>query len=98
MTAPVANPTPTSADAARDRRHADERRIALGAIITLAGACSLVLVNASHVGSAWMHWAASPVALTAALTVVVAGELGWEQTVATARAAGLVAPPSDRQP
>ena len=86
MTAFVETPTQTPADAAPDSPHAGRRRIALGAMIALAGACSLVLLNALHFGPAWVHWAASPVALAAALPVLVAGELGWAQTVAAMRA------------
>jgi hypothetical protein len=91
MTAFVETPTPTPADAAPDSSHTRRRRIALGAMIALAGACSLVLVNAIHFGPAWGHWAASMVAPAVALALLVVGELGWKQTVATAQAAGLVA-------
>lgn len=92
MTASVKTPTQTPADAAPDSPHAGRRRVASGAMVALAGACSLVLLNAIPVGPARVHWAASLVALAAALALLVAGKLGWEQTVANAQAAGLVAP------
>jgi hypothetical protein len=60
-------------------------------MFAVAGACSLVLLNAIHVGPGWVHSVASLVALATALAVLVAGELGWERTVATAQAAGLIA-------
>jgi hypothetical protein len=60
-------------------------------MFAVAGACSLVLLNAIHVGPGWVHSVASVVALATALAVLVAGQLGWERTVATAQAAGLIA-------
>jgi len=98
MTVFLETPAQTPTDAGPDGPHAGRRRIALGAIIALAGGCSLVLLNAIDLGPAWVHGAASLVALTAALAVLVVGELGWQQTVATAQAAGLVARYADGSP
>ena len=98
MTVFVETPAQTPTDAGPDGPLAGRRRIALGAIIALAGGCSLVLLNAIVLGPACVHGAASLVALTAALAVLVVGELGWQQTVATAQAAGLVARYADGSP
>ena len=62
--------------------HAGRRRIALGAIIALAGGCSLVLLNVIHLGQAWVHGAASLAVLTAALAVlVVANSVGSRRSL-----------------
>ncbi|MBV9091844.1 MAG: hypothetical protein JO044_18365 [Mycobacteriaceae bacterium] len=67
------------------------RRIALGAMIALACASSLVALNETHVGPAWIHWTVSVVALAAALGVLVVADLSWQRAVAAAEADGLVA-------
>jgi hypothetical protein len=69
---------------------AQMRRIALGAMISLTGASSLVLLNEVHVGPTWVHWMISVVALAAALGVLVIADLGWQRAVANAEADGLV--------
>jgi hypothetical protein len=51
----------------------------------------LLALNGLHFMPSWLHWAASPLALAAALTMLVVVELGWDRTLAAARAAGLVA-------
>jgi hypothetical protein len=73
-------------------RQIDRRRIALGAMLALAGASSLLLLlGERHVGPAWVHWIGSLVAVAAALGVVVIAELSWDRAITTATAAGLVA-------
>ncbi|HME50423.1 hypothetical protein [Mycobacterium sp.] len=67
------------------------RRIALAAMMALAGASSLVLLNEIHVGPAWVQWVVSLVALAAALGVLVIADLSWQRAVANAEADGLVA-------
>ena len=64
MTVVVETPAQTPTDAGPDGPLAGRRRIALGAIIALAGGCSLVLLNAIVLGPAWVHgprrWWRSP--------------------------------------
>jgi hypothetical protein len=71
--------------------HADRRRVALAAMLALAGASSLVLLSDLQVGPAWVHWVGSLVAVAAALGVVVIAELSWDRAIDTAKSAGLVA-------
>lgn len=77
--------TPAPNSGAPHRRDATRLTIAL----TLA-ACALLAVNALHIGPSWMQWAASLVAVIAALAVMVTGELGWERTLSAAQRAGLI--------
>lgn len=77
---------------------AQVRRIALGAMIALASAASLILLNDIHVGPAWVHWTISLVALAAALGVLVIADISWERAVAHAEADGLVAPAEAQRP
>jgi len=51
----------------------------------------VILLAVMHAGPSWASWAASSVAFVAALAVLLAGELRWERTVATAQTTGLVA-------
>lgn len=83
-----------SAHAKHDAQ-ADRRRIALAAMLALAGASSLVLLSDFQVGPAWVHWVGSFVAVAAALGVVVIAELSWDRAVDTAKSAGLVASTQD---
>jgi hypothetical protein len=69
------------------------RRIALGAMMALTCAASLVLLDEVHVGPAWVRWTISVVALAAALGVLIVGDLSWERAVAAAEADGLVVGP-----
>ena len=69
------------------------RRIALGAMVALACAASLVLLNEVHVGPSWLRWTISVVALAAALGVLIVGDISWERAVAAAEADGLVVGP-----
>ena len=68
--------------------------MALGAMITLAAASSLALLNDIHAGPPWLHWIGSLVAVAAALGTVVIAELTWQRAINTATAAGLVEHPS----
>lgn len=79
------------ASAASNGPGTGRRRTRRDGLTAFAGACSLVVLNTLHPGPGWAHWAALLTAVAAALAVLVAGALGWEQTVATAEAAGLVA-------
>lgn len=69
------------------------RCIALGAMMALACAASLMLLNELHVGPAWVYWTISVVALAAALGVLIVADVGWERAVAAAEADGLVVGP-----
>jgi amino acid transporter len=60
------------------------RRLAVVAILVLACASSLVLLTDVRVGSAWVHWTGSVVALLAGLGVVVIAELNWQRAISTA--------------
>jgi hypothetical protein len=75
--------------------HAEWFRIAAGAMVALAGASSLVLLDRVHVGPVWVHWVVSLVALAAALGVLVIADLGWQRAVAAAEDDGLVERPTD---
>ncbi|MBS1690943.1 MAG: hypothetical protein JST91_01740 [Actinobacteria bacterium] len=86
MTGPTTTPTP-SARAARAHRRGLATRIVVAAGF---GALLLALMWS---GPGWAQWAATAVAFVTALAVLAVGEVGWEQTVATARSAGLVARP-----
>ncbi|HYO03642.1 MAG TPA: hypothetical protein VET27_17940 [Mycobacterium sp.] len=71
-------------------------RVALAAMLALAGASSLLLLLSDlQVGPAWVHWIGSLVAVAAALGVVVIAELSWHRAINTAKSAGLVAPETD---
>ncbi len=70
-------------------------RVALAAMLALAGASSLMLLSDLQVGPAWVHWIGSLVAVAAALGVVVIAELSWHRAINTAKSAGLVAPETD---
>ena len=89
-----ANHARPSTRAAADA-NADRRRIALAAMLALAGASLLVLLSDLQVGPAWVHWVGSLVAVAAALGVVIVAELSWDRAIDTAKSAGLVAPELD---
>lgn len=78
--------------------HPARRRLAVIAILVLAGASSLVLLADVHVGPAWVHWVGSMIALAAGLGVVVIAELNWQRAISTAAAAGLVASSTGAEP
>ena len=63
----------------------------LSAKIALACGFWVILLAVMHAGPSWASWAASSVAFVTALAVLLAGELRWERTVATAQTSGLVA-------
>lgn len=67
------------------------------AAVRIALACGFwaVLLAIMQTGPQWVQWTASFVAFATAFTLIVIGEVGWERTVASARRAGLVAPPAD---
>jgi hypothetical protein len=88
--------TQAPADAAPGISHAERRRIGLGAIIVLAGASSLILLNDVHAGPA-LHWIASLVALAGAIGVLVIAHLRWQRALADAETDGLVARSRRRQ-
>jgi hypothetical protein len=70
-------------------------RAALAAMLALAGASSLVVLNDLQVGPNWVHWVGSLIAVAAALGVVVIAELSFDRAVGTAKSAGLVADEQD---
>jgi hypothetical protein len=90
MSAFVNDPSRVSTDAAPNS--VDRRRVAIAALIALAGAGSLLVLTHWDAGTAWTHWLGSLVALGTALVVVVIAELTWQRAVHTAAAAGLVEP------
>lgn len=94
MSAYANPPTRAGSGAAPDAK-TDRRRVALVAVLALAGASSLVLLGDLHSGPTWVHWVGSLVAIAAALGVVVIAELSWHRAVTTAMSAGLVAPETD---
>jgi hypothetical protein len=63
----------------------------------LAVGAALVLLADPQSGPGWLHWGASLMTMAAACAVLAAGQLSWEQTVASAHAAGLVTGPDDTQ-
>jgi hypothetical protein len=63
----------------------------------LAVGAALVLLADPQSGPGWLHWGASLMTMAAACAVLAVGQLSWEQTVASAHAAGLVAGPDDAQ-
>jgi hypothetical protein len=70
--------------------HTNRRLIALGAVMALAAASSLALIDGLHAGPPWVHWVGSLVAVAAAFGTVVIAELSWQRAINTATAAGLV--------
>ncbi|MDY6999821.1 MAG: hypothetical protein SW019_24790 [Actinomycetota bacterium] len=62
-----------------------------GSLLALAGSVAIMLVATPGAVSPAVYWAVSSVALITALAVLVAGECAWEDMVANARAAGVVA-------
>ena len=68
------------------------RRRRLGTAVAAAGALCLVLLATGHAGPPWLEGVTSAAAVVTATAVLLAAELGWERTVATAQSAGLVAP------
>jgi hypothetical protein len=85
--------TVTSPRAAADADPGLLRRWLGGRYAKIALACGfLVIVLAvMHAGPPWASWVGSTVAFVTALAVLLAGELSWERTVATAQTTGLVA-------
>jgi len=89
MTGSTDTPDPAAAGTA----HGDRRR-RLGTAIAVAGAVWLILLAVSQAGPPWLDGVASAAAVATAMVVLLAAELGWERTVATAQSAGLVEPPA----
>ncbi|MDT5360144.1 MAG: hypothetical protein QOC69_1906 [Mycobacterium sp.] len=96
MTAVVPSPTQPPADAS-DRPRPRRQRIALGVMVAVAAGSSLFLLADPQSGAGWVHWGASVMTLAAACAALAVGQLSWEHTVGTARAAGLVARPAGTQ-
>jgi hypothetical protein len=93
MTAVVPSPTQPPADASDSPRPRGQR-IAFGVMVALAAGSSLFLLADPQSGAGWVHWGASVMTLAAACAALAVGQLSWEHTVGTARAAGLVAGPA----
>ncbi|MCH9668428.1 MAG: hypothetical protein K0U78_20700 [Actinomycetia bacterium] len=74
-----------------DRMLRSSRRTALAVIFVVT--VGVLLLASPGVHSAWAYWTASAGALVGALALVVVGERIWDQMLASARAAGVVAPP-----
>ncbi|GEE02322.1 hypothetical protein nbrc107696_27680 [Gordonia spumicola] len=73
------------------RRDRWDGRLTIAAMIALAAAWSIVLLNRNDFGPTWCRWALGAVALIAALTVLVGGALGWRQAAGAAVIAGSIA-------
>lgn len=65
------------------------RRAALAAVFVLIAAVTVSALPGIH--SAWAYWAASSVAVTGALVLILAGEHAWDRLLANARDASVVA-------
>lgn len=67
----------------------DTRLLGCAAVLALPASLAVMLVTPSS-ASPLLSWTVSTVALLTALVIVAVGECAWEDTVARARAAGLV--------
>ncbi len=67
------------------------RLVGCAAVLALPASLAVMLLATPGTVSPAGYWFVSSVALITALVVLAAGECAWEDTVARARAAGLVA-------
>ncbi len=87
---------PTQTPPRRRGIHHGERTHGIPPVrIALAGGFWVLLLAVMLTGPQWAQWTATLAAFATAFVLIVLGEVGWERTVASARRAGLVAPPSD---
>lgn len=71
-------------------RTIDTRLLGCAAVLALPASLAVMLLATPDSASPLLSWTVSTVALLTALVVVAVGECAWEDTVARARAAGLV--------
>lgn len=69
----------------------ETRRTWLTSVFAVAASLGMMLMATPGSASPVAYWVVSSIALATVLTVFVAGENAWEQWVASARAAGVVA-------
>ena len=72
-------------------RSIDTRVLGCAAVLALPASLAVMLMATPGSVSPLLYWTVSTVALLIALAVLVVGECAWENTVAKAQAAGLVA-------
>ncbi|MEH3138590.1 MAG: hypothetical protein PGN37_00070 [Mycobacterium kyogaense] len=72
-------------------RTIDTRLLGYAAVLALPASVALMLMATPGAVSPVLSWTVSTFALVIALAVLVVGECAWEDTVAKAQAAGLVA-------
>ncbi|MCG7597317.1 hypothetical protein ACXYX3_20465 [Mycobacterium sp. C3-094] len=72
-------------------RSIDTRLLGCAAVLALPASLAVMLMATPGAVSPLLYWTVSGIALAIALAVLVAGECAWENTVAEAQAAGLVA-------
>ncbi|MBX7450838.1 hypothetical protein GR927_22880 [Mycolicibacterium sp. 3033] len=72
-------------------RSIDTRLLGGAAALALPASVAVMLMASPGTASPLLYWTVSTFALVIALVVLVAGECAWENTVAKAQAAGLVA-------
>lgn len=72
-------------------RSIDTRLLGCAAVLALPASLAVMLMATPGAVSPVLYWSVSTFALVIALAVLVAGECAWENTVAKAQAAGLVA-------
>jgi len=65
-------------------------RVALMALLVVTAGAALLVSPVVH--SLWVHWGTSIALVSGALTLLVTGENAWDRMLASAQAAGLVAP------
>jgi hypothetical protein len=71
-------------------RRIDTRLLGCAAVLALPASLAVMLLATPGSASPLLSWTVSTLALLTALAVLAAGECAWENSVARARAAGLV--------
>jgi hypothetical protein len=71
-------------------RTIDTRLLGCAAALALPASLAVMLLATPGSASSLLSWTVSTLALLTALVVLAAGECAWEDSVARARAAGLV--------
>jgi hypothetical protein len=71
-------------------RTIDTRLLGCAAVLALPASLAVMLLATPGSASPLLSWTISTLALLTALVVLAAGECAWENSVARARAAGLV--------
>lgn len=71
-------------------RTTDTRLLGCAAVLALPASLAVMLLATPGSASPLLSWTVSTLALLTALVVLAVGECAWENSVARARAAGLV--------